>query len=98
LDSHPQAAIITPVIASQIRIWSQLRIWLIGVLIVSTIGIGALFFLGFKYFTHQGNDLDWIYEVGGLFAILWLLSALGAVLFSAVIAIANKGKKAEPLP
>jgi hypothetical protein len=77
---------------------AQVRIWLIGVLVLATIGLGAMFFLSFKYFTHQGNDLDWIYDVGGLVVILWLLSAFGVVLCSAMIAIADRGKSTKRLP
>jgi hypothetical protein len=87
-----QSAIIALVIEARIRIF------LIGVFIVATIGLGAVFFLGFKYFTHQGNDLDWIFSVGGLFAVLWLLSAFGVAVCTTVIEIANRKKKARLLP
>jgi hypothetical protein len=48
-------------------------------LIVATIGILGFFYVSFAYFGYQGNGMDWIYPTGGLFAILWVVSAAGIV-------------------
>jgi hypothetical protein len=64
-----------------------------AVWIFATVGLAAIFTVSFRYFTYQGNDLDWIYTVGGLFSVLWLLSAFGMTA-AAVIAVLN-GKQSR---
>ncbi len=69
---------------------------LIGIAI-SVLGCLGFIFLGFVFFTYQGNGMDWIYPTGGLFFFLGIASVFTAV-SSGVQAIKKAREKENRIP
>jgi len=55
-------------------------------LVVASCGLLGFVYIAFRYFTYQGNGMNWIYPAAGFFCMLWLGSACTA-LFSLVKAV-----------
>jgi len=58
--------------------WDKFFISL-AVLILSTLGCAAFFYLGMAFFTYQGHGMDWIYWFGYLMIILWFVSLISTL-------------------
>lgn len=67
---------------------SPKRLFLLSIVGLAIAGCGfiAFVFVGFAFFTYQGNGMDWIYPVSGLFVMLGVASGFTACV-SGVIAL-----------
>jgi uncharacterized membrane protein len=72
----------------------RLFFWSLIGLAISVLGFLGFIFLGFAFFTYQGNGMDWIYPVGGLFVSLGLASVVVAII-SGVLSIKEAREEKE---
>jgi membrane protein DedA with SNARE-associated domain len=62
-------------------------------LAASVCGLLTLFYFWIANFTHQGNDLDWTFDLGG-FLVLWALAS-GILLFIAIIQVVKEKRESQ---
>ena len=70
----------------------RLLFWALISLAISVLGFFGIMFLGFAFFSYQGNGMDWIYPTGGVFVLVGIASVFVAVI-SGVIAAKERWKE-----
>jgi hypothetical protein len=60
---------------------------------LSVFGFMGIIFLCFAFFTYQGNGMDWIYPVGGLFVLLGMGSVVVAGISGVLCLIEERDSK-----
>jgi hypothetical protein len=53
----------------------RMFMWSLIALAISICGLITICFVGFAFFTYQGNGMDWIYTAGGSLILIALGSA-----------------------
>lgn len=61
--------------------------------IVTTVGCLGFVYISFRYFTYQGNGMDWIYTAGGFAVLIWMASAFCTVLAAVMMATRRRADR-----